>query len=146
MPKVDVMKILIPVDGSNHSDRAVQHLISTLDGCAGREIFLINVQEPITAPELLSHMPANEVEAMQETRGGDALESARALLDRARVNYTAAVLVGPVPETIARYASENACDKIVIGRRGLGAIGSAMMGSVTTRLMHLTDLPVTLVK
>ena len=74
------------------------------------------------------------------------MEAARALLEQARVNYTAAVLVGPVPETIARYASENACDKIVIGRRGLGAIGSALMGSVTTRLMHLTDLPVTLVK
>jgi nucleotide-binding universal stress UspA family protein len=146
MPKVNVMKILIPVDGSDHSDRAVQHLISTVDGCAGRQIFLINVQEPIDAPELLSHMPASEIEAMQETRGGDALGSARALLDQAGIAYTADVLVGPVAETIARYASEKACDKIVIGRRGLGAIGSALMGSVTTRLMHLTDLPVTLVK
>ena len=39
-----------------------------------------------------------------------------------------------------------AAGKIVIGTRGLGAIGSALLGSVTTRLMALTELPVTLVK
>ncbi len=144
--KVTAMKILLPVDGSTHSDRAVQHIISAVEGCAKREILLINVQSPIDAPELLSHMPANEIEAMQESRGGDALTSARALLDQAGVNYTAAVLVGPVAETIAQYATENGCDKIIMGTRGLGSIGSALLGSVTNRLMHLTDLPVTLVK
>lgn len=71
------MKILLPVDGSSHSDRAVQHAITAVGGCAGREIHAINVQEPIDAPELLSHMPMREIEAMQQTRGGDALVSAR---------------------------------------------------------------------
>ena len=94
------MKILLPVDGSGPSDRAVQHLISTVNGCTDREIYLINIQAPIDAPELLGHMPASEIEAMQEARGGDALVSARALLDKARIPYTAAVLVGPVAETI----------------------------------------------
>lgn len=144
--KVITMKILLPVDGSSHSDRAVQHAITAVGGCAGREIHLINVQEPIDAPELLSHMPMREIEAMQQTRGGDALMSARELLDKAGIDYVSAVLVGPVPETIAGYARENGCGKIVIGTRGLGAIGSALLGSVTTRLMALTELPVTLVK
>jgi nucleotide-binding universal stress UspA family protein len=83
------MKILLPVDGSGPSDRAVQHLISTVDGCTDREIYLINIQTPIDAPELLGHMPASEIEAMQEARGGDTLVSARALLDQAGIPYTA---------------------------------------------------------
>jgi len=140
------MKILLPVDGSGPSDRAVQHLISTVDGCTDREIYLINIQTPIDAPELLGHMPASEIEAMQEARGGDALVSARALLDKAGIPYTAAVLVGPVAETIVDYARKNGCEKIVMGTRGLGALGSVLLGSVTSRLMSLTDLPVTLVK
>lgn len=140
------MKVLLPVDGSGHSDRAVQHVISAVTGCPGREVLLLNVQVPIDAPELLGHMPASEIEAMQQARGGDALASARARLDQAGVAYTPVVRVGPVAETIARYASENGCDKIVMGTRGLGAIGSVLLGSVTSQLMKLTELPVTLVK
>ncbi len=33
-----------------------------------------------------------------------------------------------------------------MGTRGLGAVAGVLMGSVTTKLLHLTDLPVTLVK
>lgn len=140
------MKILLPVDGSPHSDRATQHVIAMLQGCGGHEVRLINVQAPIDAPEVRGHMPADEIEAMQTSRGGDALASARTQLDKAGVAYRAAVLLGPVAETITRFAVDQACDKIVMGTRGLGAIGSVLMGSVTTEVLHFTQLPVTLVK
>lgn len=140
------MKILLPVDGSPHSDRATRHVVALLQGCSGHAVLLLNVQEPIDAPEVLGHMRASEIEAMQETRGGDALASARAVLDAAGVAYTPAVLIGPLPETIHRFADEQGCDKIVMGTRGLGALGSMLTGSVTTELLRLTSLPVTLVK
>jgi nucleotide-binding universal stress UspA family protein len=140
------MKILLPVDGSAHAERATRHVIAMLQGCGGHEVHLVNVQAPIDAPEVRSHMPANEIEAMQETRGGDALVSARALLDKAGIAYTPQVLLGPVAESLAQYATDKGFDKIVMGTRGLGAIGSVLMGSVATQLLHLTELPVTLVK
>ncbi|GAB1392205.1 universal stress protein [Rhodocyclaceae bacterium] len=140
------MKILLAVDGSDHSDRAAQHVIAMLQGCAGHALHVINVQAPIDAPEVRSHMPADEIEAMQTARGGDALASARALLDKAGITYSPNVLLGPVAETLARFAVEQGCDKIVMGTRGLGAISSVLMGSVTTALLHQTQLPVTLVK
>jgi nucleotide-binding universal stress UspA family protein len=140
------MKILLPVDGSPHSDRATQHVIAMLAGCGGHQVLLINVQEPIDAPEVRSHMPAGEIEAMQETRGGDALVSARALLDKAGIAYVPSVLIGPVAATIARYAADQHCDQIVMGTRGLSALGSVLLGSVTTELLRQSGLPVTLVK
>lgn len=140
------MKILLPVDGSPHSDRATQHVIALLQGCNGQTVHLLNVQEPIDAPEVRGHMRASEIEAMQETRGGDALVSARALLDAAGITYTPTVLIGPLAETIHQFAVDQKCDKIVMGTRGLGALGGMLMGSVTTELLRLTELPVTLVK
>jgi len=140
------MKILLAVDGSGHSDRAAQHVIALLQGCGGHELHVVNVQAPIDAPEVRSHMTAGEIEAMQETRGGDALVSARALLDAAGIAHVPAVLLGPVAESIVRYATAQGCEKIVMGTRGLGALGGALMGSVSTRVLHLADLPVTLVK
>lgn len=140
------MKILLPVDGSEHSVRAARHVVNSVRGCERHEIVLLNVQEPIDAPEIRGHMPASEIEAMQEARGGDALAPARAVLDKAGLAYSPTVLIGPVAETIARFAAEQGCGKIVMGTRGLGAVAGVLMGSVTTRLLHLTDLPVTLVK
>lgn len=140
------MKILLPVDGSGQSERAARHVVAMLEGCTSHEIHLINVQAPIDAVEVRSHMTAAEIEAMQETRGGDALAPARAVLDRAGLTYTPAVLLGPVAETIAQYADDQGCEKIVMGTRGLGAIGGVLLGSVTTQVLHLTQLPVTLVK
>ncbi|MCX8085293.1 MAG: universal stress protein [Rhodocyclaceae bacterium] len=140
------MKILLCVDGSSHSDRATQHVIATTKDCEDREIFLVNVQPPIDAPEVRSHMTASEIEAMQETRGGDALASARALLDAAGVRYTPVVLLGPIAETLVEFAREHGCEKIVMGTRGLGALGSALLGSVSQDVLRLSHLPVTLVK
>ena len=87
-----------------------------------------------------------EVEAMEESRGGDALQSARALLDAAKANYVPQVVIGPVAETIARIALEQNCDGIVMGTRGLGAAASVLLGSVASKVIHLADVPVTLVK
>lgn len=140
------MKILLAVDGSEHSVRAARHVIGAVDGCARHEIALLNVQEPIDAPEILGHMKASEIEAMQETRGGDALAPAREVLDAAGVTYTPCVLIGPLAETIHQFAIDQKCDKIVMGTRGLGALGGALLGSVSQKVLQLTQLPVTLVK
>jgi nucleotide-binding universal stress UspA family protein len=47
---------------------------------------------------------------------------------------------------IARFARERGCDQILMGTRGLGAIGSLLLGSVATKVIHLADVPVLLVK
>lgn len=140
------MKILLPVDGSDHSDRAVRHVIALLQGCGAHTVHLVNVQAPIDAPEIRSHMPAGEIEAMQISRGGDALVSARALLDQAGVSYAPSVRIGPVAETIIQCASDTGCEKIIMGTRGLGALAGMLLGSVATHVLQLTELPVTLVK
>jgi nucleotide-binding universal stress UspA family protein len=55
-------------------------------------------------------------------------------------------LIGNAAEKIVKRAEELGCDGIVIGTQGRGAIGSLLMGSVAIKVVHLTTLPVTLVK
>lgn len=140
------MKILLAVDGSEHSERVARHVLRMVHGCADYEILLVNVQAPIDAPELRGHMPLREIEAMQEVRGGDALASARALFDAAGVSCAPEVVLGPVAENIARLAGERQCDAIVIGSHGAGSFTSALMGSVATNVIRLAQCPVTVVK
>jgi nucleotide-binding universal stress UspA family protein len=140
------MKILLAVDGSDHSNRAARHVVRLVQNCTDYEVLLLNVQAPIDAPEVLGHMPAREIEAMQESRGGDALAPARALLEGAGVGCVPEVALGPVAETIARRAGEGSYDEVVMGSHGAGRLASALMGSITTAVIHLAHCPVTVVK
>ena len=51
-----------------------------------------------------------------------------------------------VAATIDRVAREEHVVHIIMRTRGLGGVRSLLLGSVTTQLLHLVDVPVTRVK
>lgn len=140
------MKIMLPVDGSAHSERAARYLAEMLKECVLYQVLLVNVQPPTDNLALSSHMPTREIEAMRETRGGDALVVPARVLQQGGINFESEVLIGPVAETIVGFAKEKRCAQIVMGTRGMGAIGSALLGSVATKVLSLAEVPVTLIK
>lgn len=87
-----------------------------------------------------------QLKAYYRDEGYAALKSAREKLDQAGVAYQHYIAVGPVAETIVQYAKENHCDQIIMGTRGMGAIADLVMGSVANKVIHLCNLPVTLIK
>lgn len=142
-----MLKVLVPVDGSKNSDRAVAHAIFfAANSKAPVELHLLNVQLPIVSGGVRMFIKHEEIEAYHQDSGQDALRSAREQLDQAGQNYTHLVSVGPIGETIAAYAKEQGCDHIIMGTRGLGAVTGMVLGSVATKVIHLANAPVTLVK
>jgi len=139
-------KVLIPVDGSESSLRAVRHLIEMVRGRDEVAVFLINVAEKRESWEVRRFLTNEEITRMQQGEGEDQLHAARELLDAAGVAYSARVEVGAVAETIAEFAHKEGCDHIVMGARGLGAIAGLLLGSVATKVIHLASVPVTVVK
>jgi len=140
------MKILLAVDGSEHSRRAAGYVIRLVRGCAESEVRVLNVQPPIDAPELRSHLPEREIVAMQESRGGDALAPVRAQLEQAGVVCVPEVAIGEIAETIVARARESDCDTIVMGSHGAGTLTSMLLGSVTSDVIRRGDCPVTVVR
>ena len=76
----------------------------------------------------------------------EASRSACALLDTAGIAYTLELAEGEIAETLVQYAEREKCDMIVMGTRGMGTVMNLVLGSVTTKVIHLTNIPVTLVK
>lgn len=74
------------------------------------------------------------------------MAAARKLLDAAGVKYQHRIGVGDAAETIAAYAKEKGCDQIVMGTRGMGSVSNLLLGSVATQVIHLSPVPVLLVK
>lgn len=64
-------------------------------------------------------------------------------LKAADIRCTSAVLDGDVALTIAAYAAREDFDMIVMSDRGMRALANGMTGSVATKVVGLTDVPVT---
>ena len=138
--------ILLPVDGSDSSERAARHLVHLIKTYTPLTVRVLNVQPPVKAGEISPMVTTETVEAVRIDEGTRAGEPVRAILDASAIPYTYDVVIGPVAESIARYAKEHNCDAIIMGTRGMSAISNLLMGSITTKVLHLTDVPVTLVK
>jgi len=140
-----MQKILLPVDGSHGAQRAVEHVVATNEE-QHPEIHLLNVQSPMRAKWLTPPPVAEMMVRARRNAGEEVLRPVRALLAAQGIDCTAQVLLGDPAETIARYAAERGCTSIVMGTRGMNAIGTLVLGSVATKVVNLTDIPVTLIK
>ncbi|NYT85992.1 universal stress protein [Pollutimonas harenae] len=138
--------ILVPVDGSESSLRAVRAAIKAANELGGANLHVITVQAPILSGNVTRFFSAEAIQDYYQDEGSNALVSAKALLDESGVAYQSKVVVGPVAMTIADYAKDNSCDLIIMGTRGLGSVTGLVLGSITTKVLSLTELPVTLVK
>ncbi|HVB47856.1 MAG TPA: universal stress protein [Burkholderiales bacterium] len=142
------MKILLAVDGSMHSLDAVKCLIEHADWYREKpQVELVTVHLPL--PKLPGMGPVvgrSQIKRYYEEEGAQALAKARKLLDAAAIGYSARVLVGAPAETILAHAEAARCDLIYIGNRGMTAAGNLLLGSVAAKVLHVSTVPVLLVR
>jgi nucleotide-binding universal stress UspA family protein len=140
------MKALIAIDGSKTSERAVRHAIELSKGREPIEIHLINVQDAADAPQLKRFLKRSDITRMQREHGIATLATAARLLDRAGIKYKTHVLIGNPAELIARFAKRGDFSQIIMGTHGRGMVAGLLMGSVATKVLHFSEVPVVLVK
>ena len=142
------MKILLAVDGSKHSLKAVKCLIEHAGWYREKPaVELVNVRLPVPRIRGMSAVVgASQIRRYYDREGRAALSKARKLLDAAGIKYSAHILVGPVAETIIRQARLARCDLIMIGTRGMSAAASLLLGSCANRVVNISPIPVLLVK
>ena len=140
------MKILVPVDGSEASGRALDTLVKQRGLYKdGVEIHLLNVQ-PSLPSNAAAHVAGDAVPEYHREQGLAELKGARERLDAGKIPYQHHIGVGEAAEVIARYAKEKGCDQIVMGTRGMNSVSNALLGAVATQVIHVSPVPVLLVK
>jgi nucleotide-binding universal stress UspA family protein len=140
-------KLLVPVDSSKNSLRALQFAIGTANACDSFELHIVTAHEASgDNPRILAYVPLDKLEKSLKEHSEALLQPAIEMATAAGVKFTTEVLVGPVPKVIVERAEGLGCRAIVMGTRGMGMISSLVLGSVATKVIHLTKLPVTLVK
>lgn len=142
-----MQKLLVPVDGSDNSMRALRHAIGWAKTNGPVSIHVVTAhEEAIVYGEIESYVTKEKIAELQRKQSQIPLDAAVRELDAAGISYTKEILVGPIARTIAKRADTLACDGIVMGTRGMTAVGGLLLGSVATKVVHAANVPVTLVK
>jgi len=140
-------KLLLPIDGSAASLRAVDRLIELRDWYREPlEIHLLNVQHTLHK-DVGQFVAAEDVEGFFHDESEKELAEARARLDRAGVPYQHHAVVGNLAaETIAHFARERGIGQILMCTHGRSAVADLLLGSVAKGVLQHSDVPVILVR
>ena len=137
-----VKNILVPVDGSEGSDRAIAEAVELAQACSAKVNFLYvaNINQ-LAINGCLSDAILDAV-----TKAGNVI------LDRAMEMVPAGVEKEAFSETgspaviILDFADNHPTDLIVMGSRGLGVVKGVLLGSVSQYLVEQSKCPVLVVK
>ena len=140
-------KILVPIDGSEPSIRALNHAIE-LANIHGSKINLISVIDELKLPFGAQFKIWAQESHERLTR--TILESLNKELTRVKESYPsidvdATIHNGDPADTILKIAEEEGYDLIVMGKKGVSLIEEMVMGSVTRKVVKQSSVTVTVV-
>jgi len=129
--KKQISKIIVPVDGSEHSKKVV-HYAAILARELGAEVALLNVQEPDLPPKIMKEIGtrilSEAADQFKETKLYQKLAS------------------GDPAKTIIQTAREGDYDLILMGHKGHNAVSRFLLGSVSDHVIQYADLSVLLIR
>ncbi|SFG06370.1 Nucleotide-binding universal stress protein, UspA family [Halopelagius inordinatus] len=138
-------RILVPTDGSDPANNAVDHAID-LARQHGAELHALSVVDARHVGVGAPAVTPEEVQAAIEERSETATARVR---DRAAVedvDVVTAVRNGSPSDEIRSYADEEDCDLVVMGTHGRTSVERYLLGSVTERVLRRGDTPVLAVR
>ncbi|MBM2851606.1 MAG: hypothetical protein HW420_153 [Candidatus Nitrosotenuis sp.] len=141
-----VNTILIPLDGSDNSFRALDAAIFLAKRCNAKIICLYSIVIiPITEAQMAAPI---QFQVEDEKYARKVLEKAKDLAKQNNIEFSQIINFGNAGYNIVKYVKNkaNKIDLVVIGSRGRGAIKEIFLGSTSNYVLHKSPVPVTVVK
>ena len=141
------MHIAVAVDGSENALRAVRHAISL-----GRQfkeppkITLVNVHLSALISPVAKGIDRHQIEEYMDQIAEEELSEAKKVM--AESGMTAQVIKGhgEIAPTMLEIIKKEAVDMLVMGGKGRSSLSDLILGSVTTKLVSVSPIPVLVVK
>lgn len=145
--KLDIQKILVPVDFSEYSKMALDYSIE-FSKRFNSELILIYVIEPIVYPSDfgLGQIPINQVDFEIQSKAEEELKK---LIDEKvppEVKSSSVVRTGKPFLEIINAAQEFNCDLIIIATHGHTGIEHILFGSTAEKVVRKSPIPVLTVR
>ncbi len=133
--------ILVPVDGSRDANAALD-IAAELARLASGSILLVHVAPDVHGYEYGAYSLPREADASITHVAKGILKAAGDRLDEQGISHDDVLARGATAPRILDQADERNVSMIVMGHRGLGAVGRMILGSVSDKVVHNAKCPV----
>ena len=142
MARKKFKKILVALDGSKNSTRALSNAIQLAKqiDASITGIFVIQVFQ--TEMGLIKTL----VGKAKSKHYKNFIQIAKAMCTKKSVGFLDVIRYGEEGKTIVSFAHKNKFDLIVIGSRGMGKLGDLFLGSTSNYVVHSSKIPVLIIK
>jgi len=141
----DIKEILVPVDGSDNSLRAVRFGLQLARGLSARvRLFYVF---PLSSVELIgmAGMSRDDIDQAAQSAAQRVFDKVHEEIGKPGVEVSDETSVGDPAEEIIRCTEDDEGVHVVLGRRGLSRIQTLLLGSVSEKVVRHAHGPVTVV-
>ncbi|MBJ6978154.1 universal stress protein [Luteimonas sp. MC1895] len=140
------MKILVAVDGSDISVRAAKHANALAKRLAKPARIVLVAVDAAPFPGVVSKIGREAMERIHAENHERMLAPVRRALARSKAEVREFAVVGEPADAILAAARDNKVDLLVMGSHGRGSVKGILLGSVSSKVIAQTDIPVTIVR
>lgn len=139
------LKILVPVDGSDVSYRALDAALF-LSEKLGSKITTIHVMENVPTLHIQSQKILDELLEAHKNESQKILDQCSSNAAQKGITINTNLLEGDPASTILDFSQREKYEVIIIGRRGMGHFRELVLGSVSSKVLHHSSCPVLLIR
>jgi nucleotide-binding universal stress UspA family protein len=146
------MKIIVAIDGSSCSVKAVEYLAKHLNWFQGSpELTLVHVHHPIPGGVAVSRARAIAGDAVVDEHYREEskaqMAGAEKVLTEQNIPFRSEYVVSSdIAREIDHHARKLNADLVVMGSHGHGALANVVMGSVATKVLAMAHCPVLIIR
>jgi nucleotide-binding universal stress UspA family protein len=138
--------MLVPVDGSENSFRALEHAIFLSTKIKEAQITVLYIIEDLPSLYIYSPKIMEKLRADYEREYTRILERCKEMANKSGTNINTVLKEGDPASKIIGYSDMEKFDLIIMGSRGMGKFKEMIIGSVSNKVIHHAKSSVMLVR
>lgn len=141
------MNILVPVDGSDYTKRMLAYLTAHDEWLGGLHRYTLLHVVGAMPSRVASAVDKATLQAYYDSEAEKVLKPIRAFFARhADIQAEFMTKTGSPVQTIVKLAQLKKYDLVMMGSHGHAALGNLILGSVATKVLAQTSVPVLLIR
>lgn len=142
MRKSLYMNILVPLDGSKYSEKALLHACDMAKNYKSRLILLYVVEKSIT----FNLLDKKEYLKILRKFGNKVLIRGKDIATQQGIDSKIIIKEGNIVNEIIKLVKNEKCNLIIVGSKGLGSTARFFLGSVSNKLANKSPCSILIIK
>ena len=138
-------KILVPVDGSDNSYRALEAAL-VLSEKLGSNISVVNVMEQVPITHIESEKLLSELLEAYKKENQEILSKCSDIARQKGIAIKTVLLQGNPAPVILDYSKKENFDLVIMGSRGIGKFKELIIGSVSSKIVHHSPCAIMIIR